>query len=64
MAFDYFDNNLFDFSLGYNYIDLDSNSFNLGLGCFLDGCSSGLLTDIGAKNFVSCPDKLEEKGRC
>lgn len=64
MVFGYFSNNLFDFSLGNNFIALDNNSFNLGLGCFLDGCSSDLLTDILAENFINGPNKMEKLGHC
>jgi hypothetical protein len=64
IVFDYFENNLFDFSLNNNFIDLNNNSFDLSLGCFLDGCSPSLLPDIRLGNFINCLDKIKEQARC
>jgi hypothetical protein len=64
MVFGYFGNNLLDFSLGNSFVDLDNNSFDLSLVCFLDECSSDFLPDILAGNFTNCPNKMEERGHC
>ena len=58
MAFDYFDKNLIDFGLGNNFIDLHNKNFDLGLVCFVDGCSSGLPPDIENVRFLYCLDKM------